>query len=195
MNHCIIADNDQAGFATLTASAALGSGLNSIQNTIIANNGGPGILSDDDDVSRPALVSVNNVTLLGNGTAQIQNDSSRQGFTLTNTIIAGAGTTGIANDGAACNVSYSALVTEGAHALAATTAGAGTTTMAGNVISADPDFVSLNLLSAGAVNSDFLDVNAVAYQAAGVGFTPLAGGADYVGPPVLGVSPHWSLYE
>jgi hypothetical protein len=195
VNHCIIADNDQAGFATLTASAALGSGLNSIQNSIIANNGGPGILSDDNDASRPALVSVNNVTLFGNATSQIQNDSSRQGFSLTNTIIAGAGTTGITNDGAACSVASSALVTNGAHALAATTAGSGTTTVAGSVISADPDFVSVNLLSAGVLNSDFLDVNDVAYQAAGVGNMPLAGGADYVGPPMLEASPQWNLYE
>jgi hypothetical protein len=195
VNYCIIADNDQAGFATLTAGAALGTGLNSIQNTIIANNGGPGILSADNDLSRPALVSVHNVTLFGNGTHQILNTSTRQGFSLTNTIVAGAGTTGITNDGAACSVAYSALVTGGAHALTATTGGTGTTTVAGSVINVDPEFVSLNLMSAGALNSDFLDVNAVAYQSAGVGGAPLAGGADYVGPPPLGVSAHWSLYE
>lgn len=195
VNYCIIADNNTAGFATLTSGTPAGTGLNSIQNTIIANNGGPGILSADTDVSRPASIGVQNVTLFANDTTQIQNDSTQQGLSLTNTIVAGVGTTGITNNGAACSVAYSALVTSGAHALTATTGGTGTTTVAGSVINADPDFVSVNLLSGGALNSDFLDVNAVAYQSAAAGGAPLAGGADYVGALPLGARPDWSLYE
>ncbi len=195
VNQCIMADNNTAGFATVLSATPAGTGLNSIQNTIIANNLDGGIISADTDASRPALVSVHNVTLFANGTDQIRNTSTQQGFGLTNTIVAGAGTTGITNDGAACSVSFSALVTNGTHALTATTAGTGTTTMAGAVTNADPDFVSVNLLSGGALNSDFLDVSAILYYSAGVGGTALAGGADYVGSVPLGASPHWSMYE
>jgi hypothetical protein len=163
-----------------------------ISNCIFSNSTDCGI----DFVIGPSVsFSISDCTFFNNATNQLEAEDPANPITIVNTIFAGAGKTGInLLTGGTINVSDSALVTAGPNALSVATQGGGTISTT-DVIGADPDFVSTAFLVGGAVNDDYLDVNSSDYAAAGSGDQPLAGGADYVGPPPVAAQTTWMLYQ
>jgi hypothetical protein len=163
-----------------------------ISHCIFSNNSDCGI----DFVLGPSGdFVISDCTFFNNGAKQLEAEDPANPITIFNTIFAGAGKVGInLLTAGAINVSRSALVTAGPHALSPAIDGEGTVNLT-NVIGADPEFVSTAFLVGGAVNDDFLDVNSSAYSTAGAGNVPLAGGADYVGPPPAAAQGVWILYQ
>ncbi len=163
-----------------------------ISNCIFANNTDCGI---DFVIGPSGSFTISDCTFFNNATKQLEAENPTNPITFFNTIFAGAGKTGInLLTAGTINLSRSALVTAGPNALSVATQGEGAINIT-DVIGADPEFVSTAFLVSGAVNDDFLDVDSSAYSAAAVGNQPLAGGADYVGPPPTAAQGVWMLYQ
>lgn len=163
-----------------------------ISNCIFSNSTDCGI---DFVIGPSGAYTISDCTFFNNAGRQLEAEDPANAISIVNTIFAGAGRTGInLLTGGTINMSHSALVTAGPHALSVATDGEGTINQT-DVIGADPDFVSTSFLVGGAVNEDYLDVNSSAYSAAGGGNQPLAGGADYVGPPPAAAQATWMLYQ
>lgn len=163
-----------------------------ISHCIFSNNTDCGI---DFVIGPSGSYTISDSTFFNNATKQLEAEDPTIPITILNTIFAGAGEIGInLLTAGTIHLGRSALVTAGPHALSAATDGEGTVNLT-DVIGADPEFVSTAFLVAGAVNDDFLDVDSSAYSAAGLWDQPLAGGADYVGPPPTAAEAVWMLYQ
>jgi hypothetical protein len=198
IDQCIIRDNGAAGIATLTGTALVCDGLVNVSNTIIANNGHDGIYMANGATVQGIPVTIDKVTFCNNtqspfeiAAAEIANQ-----IVFTDCILAGNGTDDISatanaflNNAAVAvstsNINYSALVLAGGVSYSLATSsidgveGAGITIIA-NSITADPVFASTDPAS-----SNYFDVTNYAYGAAGTAGAPLAGGANFIGVPLV----------
>ncbi|MDI6783231.1 MAG: hypothetical protein QME64_03935 [bacterium] len=196
IDQCIMMDNYGSGIITITSGTPAGLGLINVSNSIIANNGTDGIRLADSAPTHATPLTINKVTFYNNvqSPVDVQSGNATSTITVTDCIIAGNGTDDISanvylNNSNTSDIGNSALILVGGLSYTLATSsidgveGAGTTNLT-NVINIDPQFASIDSTS-----PDFLNVTNFAFNAAGSGGTPLAGGARYTGAFPLILSP------